>query len=623
MALTVSFCLLITISTAMAGTPKTSSEPYIPDISTFLEIGSSGSPGFSNSLGQFFFTSSKMSGANQLYRINDEGWPYQLTFFDDGIDGYNLSHDGSQAIIRASRGGSEQSQLYLLDAKTGRIDQLTDNPEVQYGSITWDNKNEGYYYRSNIENGRDFKLYYHNLGDGSDKIVFDMEGANYIAELSYDGRHMIIYHLFSNANDDLYMLDLESGKYDLLTPHEGDVFYDYPTLMPDNKTLYLTCNDNKLGIHKRARLDTQTKKIEYLDPESDWIVEDMGFSYDRRYMYWLVNEDGYSSGYLWDMKNNRPLDSPPVKGLLGSPKMLDDGRLMFDFTSPSRPQDIWLWDWRVPELKKLTHAVYAGIDRNIFVEPTLIKYKSFDGLEIPAFLYLPPDYDGQPIPFIFHIHGGPESQFRPTFLRHFQYLALNGYGILAPNIRGSSGYGKEYQSLDDYKNRMNSIKDIKAAAEYLMKEGYTQKGMIGIKGGSYGGYAVLASITEYPDLFSAAVDDVGIANFVSFLNNTKAYRRHLREAEYGPLTDEEFLKSVSPIHKADQIKTPLLVIHGENDPRVPVDEARQIIKAIQNNGGVVDSMFFADEGHGIGKRKNIMPLYRYMVKFFDQYLKKD
>jgi dipeptidyl aminopeptidase/acylaminoacyl peptidase len=199
---------------------------------------------------------------------------------------------------------------------------------------------------------------------------------------------------------------------------------------------------------------------------------------------------------------------------------------------------------------------------------------------------------------------------------------LNGYGIIAPNPRGSSGYGSKYMSLDNYKNRQNSLKDYKAAVEYLISNGYTKNGMIAIRGGSYGGYVVMGMITEYPTLFSAAIDVVGIVNFKTFLENTAPYRRALREAEYGPLSDPEFLASISPIHKAHTIKTPLLVIHGENDPRVPVGEARQIIAAVQSNGGIVDSLIFPDEGHGASKRVNIIAEYRKQVEFLDKHLKK-
>jgi dipeptidyl aminopeptidase/acylaminoacyl peptidase len=300
-----------------------------------------------------------------------------------------------------------------------------------------------------------------------------------------------------------------------------------------------------------------------------------------------------------------------------------DGNIIISFNGPTRAPDVWSWNPYTEELTQLTFSSYAGIDREIFSEPSLVKFESFDGLEVPAFMYLPPNYkEGESIPFIIHAHGGPEGQFQPYFQRNIQYLILNGYGLMAVNPRGSSGYGLEYLNMDNYKNRKHSLMDYKAAVDWLIDKGYTEQGMIGIRGGSYGGYVVLGMITEYPDLFSAAVDVVGIANFETFLKNTADYRRALRESEYGPLSDPEFLREVSPIHKAHLIKTPLLVVHGENDPRVPVSEARQIIAAVGDNGGIVDSLIFPDEGHGASKRVNIIAEYRKQVEFFDRNLKK-
>jgi dipeptidyl aminopeptidase/acylaminoacyl peptidase len=296
--------------------------------------------------------------------------------------------------------------------------------------------------------------------------------------------------------------------------------------------------------------------------------------------------------------------------------------VVFSFNGPTRTTDVWRWNPESGELTQLTSATYAGIDRGLFSEPQLIHYKSFDSLTIPAFLYLPKGYTpGTPIPFVIEAHGGPESQSQPFFTRNIQYLLLNGYGVMLPNVRGSEGYGREYLNLDNYKNRKHSLQDYKAAAEWLISNGYSSQGKLAIRGGSYGGYVVYGMITEYPELFSAAIGSVGIANFVTFLQNTAAYRRALREAEYGPLSDSAFLRDISPVHKANLIKTPLLVIHGANDPRVPVDEARQIIAAIQKSGGIVDSLIFADEGHGAGKRSNLIPEYEKQIQFLKTHLK--
>jgi len=614
-------CLLISGSIPASETSGPDSA-YVPDIGTFMKIGYASSPFISNATGEIFFTTS-MSGVTQIYRLTDRGWPYQLTLFDDGIDWYVVSPSGRQAIVGASKGGNEDAQMYLMDTESGRISQLTNEKMVRYGTVFWKDDESGIYYDSNVENKKDFKIYYYDFAAGRDSLIFDKEGNNGITDVSLDESKMLVEHLLSNFTSQVFLLDLNTGDSKLITPDRENVFFEYAHIMPDDQTVYLISNDNPDGIRKRAKIDTETEKIEYLDPESKWTIDQIFFSPDYRYMAWLVNEDGYMYLRLQDRETGKPIKSPPMDGIVQDAVLTDDGKVIFRFNSPTSAPDVWLWDWKKPELIKVTHSIYAGIDPDLFIAPELIKYKSFDGLEIPAFLYLPPGYKGGPIPFIVHVHGGPESQFQPYFQRHFNYLLLNGYGILAPNIRGSSGYGREYMNMDNYKNRLKSIKDIKAGADYLIENNYTRKGMIGIKGASYGGYAVLASITEFPDLFSAAIDQVGIANFVTFLENTRSYRRYLREAEYGPLSDPEFLASISPINKADRIKTPLLVVHGENDPRVPVGEARQIIEAVNSSGGIADSLIFPDEGHGIGKLDNRLMLYRKMVEFFDKYLKKN
>jgi dipeptidyl aminopeptidase/acylaminoacyl peptidase len=361
-------------------------------------------------------------------------------------------------------------------------------------------------------------------------------------------------------------------------------------------------------------------KDNWIDPK--WNVDGLVISRDYHYMGALVNEDGYVRLKLREIETKTNLPIPDMEGMYAGCYFAKDSTCLLSFQDPTRAPNVWKWNPYTKQLTQLTFSIYAGINRKLFAQPKLIKYTTFDGLEIPAFLYLPPDYkEGEPVPFIVDAHGGPEGQFQPYFQRNIQYFVLNGYGLLAPNPRGSSGYGTAYLNLDNYKNRKNSLKDYKAGVDYLIANGYTAPGMIGIRGGSYGGYVVLGMITEYPDLFAAASDNVGIANFRSFLENTAPYRRALREAEYGPLSDTLFLREISPLYKADRIKTPLLVIHGENDPRVPVGEARQIIAAITNNNGVVDSLIFPDEGHGASKRVNIIEEYRKQVQFFDAHLK--
>ena len=612
--------LFVTVASSSGADLFVRDSVYVPDIETFMQIGYSSNGALSPDGKTILFTTS-FTEANQLFRLTPEGWPYQLTMLKDGIDWYSPSHDFKYAIIGASVGGDEQSQLYLIDLNTGRLKKLTNSPDVQYGHPVWAWDGETIYFRSNKTNGRDFQIWKMNVLDGEEILVQDKVGYNGPADITKDGRYLLTYTYSSNVNNDYYLLNLETGKEKLLTPHEGNVVYESFRLTPDLKYAYLITNDNEDGIARLAKLDLESMKLEFLDKDSKWEYEGAVLSNDGRYLAWLVNENGYSKSYMKDLETGEMLPSPPLEGMVGGGSMSDVKSILFSFNSPTKAPDLWLWEWETQELTQITHSSYAGIDPSLFREPEPIHYKSFDGFEIPAFLFLPPDYRGGKIPFIIHAHGGPESQYRPSFSRHFQYLMLNGYGILAINPRGSSGYGREYIAMDDYKKRLNSVKDYAWGAKWLIKNGYTDESMLGIKGTSYGGYVVMASLTEYPSLYRAGLDNVGIVNFVTFLKKTKAYRRALRESEYGPLTDSVFLASISPIHKIDKIKAALLVVHGENDPRVPIGEARQIIEAMEAKGGEIDTIIYPDEGHGAAKLSNRLEYYRKMVDFFDKYLK--
>ncbi len=599
---------------------------YVPDIATFLQIGGCTAAGLSWDGRDAYFTSS-MSGASQIYRLTPEGWPYQLTTFEDGVDFFELSPNGAMAIVGASVGGSEQSDLHLMDTRTGRVVRLTEGQKVQYASVVWSPDNRQIYFRSNEENGKDFLVYQMDIATGNYEKIFGMEGYNGPLNVSQDGTLLLMYHLTSNVANDLYLLDLASREARKITSDTGGVLYDGPVLMPDNMTIWMVCNNNEDGIPRLAKMTVDSPEIqwapaEWADPK--WPVDGLRISQDFRFLAALINEDGYGRIRLREIETGRDLKSPPVDGIITGGFFDITGSCLISFNSPTLAPDVWRWNPTNEQLDQLTFSIYAGIDRQLFREPQLIHYKSFDGLEIPAFIYLPPDYKpGEPLPFIVDAHGGPEGQTRPYFQRNIQYFLLNGFGVFAPNIRGSDGYGRKYLAMDDYKNRKHSLMDYKAGVEWLIANGYTQQGMVGIRGASYGGYVVLGMITEYPDMFGAAIDGVGIANFKTFLLNTAAYRRALREAEYGPLSDEAFLHEISPIHKAHLIKTPLLVVHGENDPRVPVSEARQIIAAIQKSGGIVDSLIFPDEGHGASKRVNVIEEYRRQVEFFTKHLKKN
>jgi len=310
------------------------------------------------------------------------------------------------------------------------------------------------------------------------------------------------------------------------------------------------------------------------------------------------------------------------KGIVGNIDFAGTA-LLYSLNNANTPGVVYRWDMDRPAALPvaLTSADTRGIDVSRFRLPKLVHYPSFDGRKIPAFLYLPRDYEeGKKIPFLVQYHGGPEGQYRPYFNRAFQYFLSRGYGIIAPNVRGSSGYGKAYIEADNYKKRMVSVKDGVWAAKYVIDQGFTDNKKLAAWGGSYGGFMVMATITEAPKLFGAACNIVGIVNFETFLKQTKAYRRHLREAEYGPLSDPEFLRSISPIYKVDRIETPLMLAHGLNDPRVPVGEAMQVAVALKKRGMEVEELYFPDEGHGFAKKFNRDQRLYVESLFWERYL---
>jgi len=601
-----------------------------------MQIGAATNPVLTRDGETLFFTTT-MSGTRQLYRLTKEGWPYQLTFFPDGMRDFNLSRDGRTMAVTAAPGGNERYQIYLLDVGSGLTREITRETDARFGVPAFSPDDRRIYFTGNADSVADFYVYEQDLDTGQRTIVDRRAGWNNLVDISEDGGWLLVSHTNSGGDNDLYAVSTTGGGTRHLTPHQGEVLYSAALFSKDPGLIYVLADDNPDGIPRLATVSGEPPRLAYLSPEdrSPWEIESLVISPDYKILAWVVNEEGWGKLHLWDIEQRRPLPVPDLDGIIAAPSLCDSkrGRIAFVYNSPLETADIWTWDWAVPSrwlrdqgdrgrLRKRTFSTYAGIDPAWFTPPELIHYESFDGTRIPAFLYLPVGSRQGPRPFIIDVHGGPELQFRPYFNRHFQYLLLNGYGILAPNVRGSTGYGRSFMEADNYKKRLDSVKDLAWGAKYLIQGGLTTPQQLGVKGASYGGYMTLAALTEFPELFGAGVDEVGIANFETFYAKTAAYRRDLRASEYGPTEDVEFLRSISPIHKVDRIRGALLVVHGENDPRVPVGEARQILRALTGRGVPVDSLIFPDEGHGVSKLANRLVLYRRMVEFFDRHLKK-
>ncbi|MBA4116017.1 MAG: S9 family peptidase [Rubrobacter sp.] len=547
------------------------------------------------------------------------GWPEQLTFHDERVSGIRYSPTEDRLLYGMDVGGNERTQLFLLGGVGGEDRDLTRAPGAIHYSGGFSPDGRRIAFTATRRNGTDFDVFVQDLEDsatGEPEAVWETAGYHTIADWSPDGLFLIVSRHHSNMNNDLYKLDLASGEATLLTPHEGDARFSGARVTPDGGSLFLA-TDRDGDFMRLARLDLSTLNIEYLTPD-DWDVEEVDLSGDGRWLAASRNVEGYSDFVFFNGRGRRIPGPEMPRGILGGFEFSPDGdQLAFTLTGPNRNPDVWIVDLPEGEPYSLTRSSTAGIPPRTFRRPEVVRYPSFDGREIPALFY-EPGTSTENAPVVINVHGGPESQSRPVFAPVTQYLLGRGYAVFSPNVRGSTGYGKAYTHLDDVYLRMDSVKDLAHAAHWLRDRGHER---VAVMGGSYGGFMVLAALTEYPELWTAGVDIVGIANMVTFLENTGSYRRALREPEYGSLErDREFLESISPIYKAEKITAPLMVIHGKNDPRVPVGEAEQIVEKVRENGDAVEYLLYEDEGHGLAKLKNRLDAYPKIAAFLDEHL---
>jgi dipeptidyl aminopeptidase/acylaminoacyl peptidase len=364
---------------------------------------------------------------------------------------------------------------------------------------------------------------------------------------------------------------------------------------------------------------------------ADGDVEDLALAPDGRTVVYALNRDGYVEARLLDLASRTERTLPLGERRLcydagrWSPTFAwspDGARIALSLTDATAAPDVWLVEADGSATRRITWSWDAELPTETLVEPELVRYPSFDRRQIPAFVYRPPaaPRDGT-APALFYVHGGPESQFQPSFNPVVQYFTARGFVVVAPNVRGSTGYGKAYSHLDDLERRPDAVRDLAAGAEWLAASGQAHPRRIAVMGGSYGGYMVLAALTDRPDLWAAGVDIVGIANFVTFLERTGPWRRRQREAEYGSLErDRALLERLSPLQRADRIMAPLLVIHGANDPRVPVSEAEQIVATLQSRGRPVVYLRYEDEGHGLVRLPNRLDAYPKIADFLERHL---
>ncbi|MFL6301757.1 MAG: alpha/beta fold hydrolase [Terriglobales bacterium] len=618
--------VLLTAAAAQTAAPSLLPKTTQFGMERFLNVRSASAPSISPKGDEVVYLTN-VSGVNQVWKNQMVGgYPEQLTFFDDRVHEVRWSPRGDVILFTKDEGGNERTQLYLTDPKGESIEALTKDAKVinNFGDFSRDGSQICYSNNARVE--RYFDLYVMDLASKQPKRLLSNDANYYCASFSPDGRYVLANRERNNYDNDLFLVDTQSESVTHLTPHKGDALYNNAAWLPDGSGFYLASNQDRDKMNL-AFYDVRAKQLKFIEDSPKEIDEETGINMDRggKYLFYAWNDDGASSVRIRNLQTNKvDIFRGLPKGTVGAGSFsADASRVSFDYNSPAINSDVWMLDLKGNRASQVTHSTRAGIPADAFVQPQTITYPTFDGKQIPAFLYLPKNAaKDAKLAAIVYVHGGPEGQTRADFSSVLQYFVNRGYAVLAPNVRGSTGYGREYTHADDYKKRMDAVKDVAFAHEYLKNSGYIDPKKIVVMGGSYGGFMTLAQVTMNPDLWAAGVDIVGIANWSTFFKNTGAWRRENRAAEYGdPDKDPEFMKSISPINYVNQIKAPLFVIAGANDPRVPAAEADQIVAAVKAKGIPVESITFPDEGHGMAKRVNRIKGYGAIADFLDKYIK--
>lgn len=562
------------------------------------------------------------TGTFQVYVTStDGGEARQVTNYQDSVVFAKFSPTRNVLAFGKSDGGNEQIQIFLLNVETEEITPLTTDTSVRNDFGGWSPDGTKICFSANKRNGTDFEVYVMDVSTKETSCIFAAEGSSYSAEgFSPSGTYVAVRHRRSNIHSDIYLHNLETGENTLITSGEERVRYSRPFWFADESSLLVVQDAGRdfLGLGK---LERSSKKFSYIvAPEWDVIYTDLDPTNTRVAV--VVNEGGYGVLRVYNSSSFEEESYTLPEGSVHAATFSPDGsKLFFEMGSPQSVINIWCLDLEENVCRQLTSG-FQGVPSEDLVAPELIHYNSFDGLVIPAFVYRPQQISpDKKLPVIINIHGGPEGQYRPTLNGLTQYFAHRGFMVVAPNVRGSSGYGKNYLALDDVEKRMDSVKDIVALREYLETYSEVDTEKMVLYGGSYGGFMVLANLAFYPELWAAGIDVVGIVNFVTFLENTAPYRRAFREAEYGSLAEHRvFLEKISPINSIERVQAPLFVIHGANDPRVPLSEAEQVVEKLKGLGREVEFLVYADEGHGLSKQKNRIDAYPKVITFLEKVL---
>ncbi len=588
--------------------------------------------------GSSVYIGTRFADVTQIHRVDMPGGArHQLTFFQEPVRSVQRQPRSDLLTFLQDAGGSEFAQIFSLDPATGRVKLLSDG-ESRNDAATWNRDGTRLAFQSTRRNGASNDVWMMDAGDpaSADMVLESPDGTWWgPIEFSASGQQLLIVNYVSIADTRVYLLDLDSGEQQLLAGGDAQPSAN-GVIGFDREDTGVWITTNRSGEFQQLAWQPLTPgaPIEYVTTDIPWDVEDGKLSHDRRRLIFSVNENGRSAVYLMDTRTRkyRRIDDMPIGMVYGFQFSPDDRSVALTINTARSPSDTYVLELgkrplSAGALTRWTYSEVGGLDTTQFINPQLVSYPTFDAVDgkqrqIPAWVYKPAGKG--PHPVVISIHGGPEGQSRPYFSSTYQmWLAKLGVAVVVPNVRGSAGYGKSYLQLDNDFKREDSVRDIGALLDWIAAQPDLDASRVAVYGGSYGGYMVLASAVHYSDRLAAAVDVVGISNFVTFLENTQDYRRDLRRVEYGDERDPAMrahLEKISPLNNVRKISVPMLIVQGENDPRVPVSEAVQMVEALREQGKPVWYMNALNEGHGYAKKENRDIYQQAVVLFFRTHL---
>lgn len=571
-----------------------------------------------------------ISGRNNLWIVSSEsGWPVQLTVSDQRQTRPAWSPTGRWIAFASDHDGDEQWDIFLVSPANGQIVNLTNTPHIAEEEPTWspDGNFLAYTVKPKESSTHEIEIMevltkqVRNLTSNTPK-----ELGNFGPIWSSDGRWIVYTQQNATGKDsNIFIASVADGRSTNLTPHEGEHNFSATHISPDEKTVLITSNAHN-GYDNVGLLDVATKKITWLTSDK-WRITSGHFSPDGKRVTWSANTDGNTDIFVYDLATRKAHQLPLPKGVnlqagADTSFSIDGSRLLFDHIGPDAPADLWTYSFATSRAQQITHSLVGGIRSEDMVEPFLVHYPSHDGKwEISAYVYVPynAERNGQNAAIVY-IHGGPASQTINSFNRSIQYLVNQGYFVIAPNYRGSTGYGKEFMDANRFDMGGGDLEDVIGAAEWIKKTGYIDARKVAVTGGSYGGYLTMMAVTKAPDLWAVGVPIVPFVNWFTEIENEDPVLREYDLANMGdPIKDKQRYMDRSPINFVDQIKAPLLILAGAHDPRCPSTESEQVASAVKKRNGVAELKIYANEGHGFAKVENQIDAYTRVADFLKKY----